>query len=157
MKLTKSVQEALGLMAPPIAVAFLQSPPAGISPYTGPPLPAGCAFWAQAQEGNSFYTKPSDHYGCAIGAYTHRIDLPEERAGELEGTVVLRVRSPHSKAGGPGGQGDSQQHACRRSSARPVRWLWQHAYRRSATRPAGPASGARPALRRRHHRALAGL
>ena len=32
---------------------------------------------------------PSDHLNCPIGSYTHAIDLPPERAGELEQTFAL--------------------------------------------------------------------
>lgn len=33
--------------------------------------------------GRTFYTLPSDHYNCPIGAYTHNIPLPPDRAEEL--------------------------------------------------------------------------
>jgi uncharacterized protein (DUF169 family) len=89
----KSIQELLGLRVPPIAVAFLTEPPAGLQAWDGADQPAGCAFWQQAQQGQAFYTRPSDHFNCAIGAYTHAIDLPPERASELEATVGLMVES----------------------------------------------------------------
>ena len=61
-------------------------PPAGVSPFTGT-APSGCTFWRLASEGRTFYTVPGDHYNCAIGAYTHNIPLPPERARELEETL----------------------------------------------------------------------
>src|SRR5204862_502510 len=42
-----------------------------------------------AAQGRSFYTVPGDHLYCPIGSYTHAIDLPPERAGELEQTLAL--------------------------------------------------------------------
>jgi uncharacterized protein (DUF169 family) len=83
----------LGLRVPPIAIAFLSAPPAGIPAWQGAAQPAGCAFWRRAQEGEAFYTVASDHFNCAVGAYTHAIDLPPERAGELNETIGLMVES----------------------------------------------------------------
>jgi uncharacterized protein (DUF169 family) len=53
-------------------------------------VPAGCVFWPEAAEG-SFYTVPADHYNCAVGAHTHHIPLPPERAPELEQTIGFMV------------------------------------------------------------------
>lgn len=87
------VQELLGLSKPPIAIGFLDNPPEGVPAWSGGPVPAGCYFWKMAQQGQTFYTTPSDHYNCAVGAYTHHIALPEERAGELEKTVGFMVQN----------------------------------------------------------------
>ncbi len=54
--------------------------------FTGS-VPSGCSFWRMAADGRSFYTKPSDHYNCAIGCYTHHLPLPPEREAELGQTV----------------------------------------------------------------------
>jgi uncharacterized protein (DUF169 family) len=89
------VQALLGLQKPPIAIGFLDSPPEGVPYWSGSPAPAGCYFWKKAQEGQTFYTLPSDHYNCAVGAYTHHIALPEERAGELEQTVGFMVTNDY--------------------------------------------------------------
>lgn len=88
----RNVQEMLGLRVPPVAVAFLDAAPAGLEAWQGA-VPAGCSFWQEAQKGNAFYTVSSDHFNCAVGAYTHGIDLPPERAGELMDTVGLMVES----------------------------------------------------------------
>ncbi|MFN7919161.1 MAG: DUF169 domain-containing protein [Bryobacteraceae bacterium] len=85
------VQELLGLSAPPIAIGFLDAPPAGVAQWTGGPTPSGCTFWRYAMQGQSFYTVPSDHYNCAVGAHTHAVSLPAERAKELEDTVGFMV------------------------------------------------------------------
>ncbi|MSP63962.1 MAG: hypothetical protein EXR72_27200 [Myxococcales bacterium] len=80
------LQGVLTLDRAPIAVAFLDAAPTGVRRFMGQ-VPSGCSFWsiaASAPAGKSaFYTVPSDHYNCPIGAYTHRIDLPAERAHEL--------------------------------------------------------------------------
>ena len=89
------VQALLGLSKPPIAIAFLDSPPEGVPAWNGGQTPAGCFFWKKAQEGHAFYTVPADHYNCAVGAYTHHIRLPAERAAELEDTIGFMVRSDY--------------------------------------------------------------
>lgn len=86
-----TVQALLGLRRPPVAVAYLDTPPAGVPAWDGGPAPAGCYFWKRAQEGQTFYTTPADHYNCAVGAHVHKIPLPMERAGELEQTIGFMI------------------------------------------------------------------
>jgi uncharacterized protein (DUF169 family) len=92
---TSRAQELLGLSKPPIAVGFLPEPPAGLPAWSGGQVPAGCAFWLKAQQGQSFYTVPSDHHNCAVGSYTHKISLPPERANELEDTLGFMVQNQY--------------------------------------------------------------
>src|SRR6266581_6789267 len=75
--------EALGLGRRPVAVTFLDAPPAGVARFAGSE-PSGCSFWRLAAAGRAFYTVPSDHYNCAIGSHTHSIRLPPERVQETE-------------------------------------------------------------------------
>lgn len=89
------VQALLGLSKPPVAVAFLSEPPSGVEKWEDGAVPAGCFFWRKAQEGRAFYTTPSDHYNCAVGAYTHQIALPTDRAAELEQTVGFMVETEY--------------------------------------------------------------
>lgn len=42
-------------------------------------------------EGKSFYTVPSDHYNCAVGAYVHAISIPAYRGNVLQDTVGFMV------------------------------------------------------------------
>lgn len=83
--------EALGLSSRPVAVGFLDSPPAGVSRWARGAVPAGCVFWRHAAEGKTFYTEPSDHWNCAVGAYTHGIALPAEKGPVLQDTVGFMV------------------------------------------------------------------
>lgn len=87
------VQTLLDLDRPPVAIGFFDSPPAGVPAWSGGPVPAGCTFWKQAQDGHAFYTTPADHYNCAIGSYVHSITLPEERGGELPQTLSFMVEN----------------------------------------------------------------
>ena len=81
------LRQALGDLRP-VAVSYLDAPPAGVEKFSGT-VPSGCTFWRLAAEGRAFYTVPSDFYNCAIGSYTHAIDLPDGRATEFTGTIEL--------------------------------------------------------------------
>jgi len=86
--LEQRLSAAIHLERRPVAVTFLQEPPAGVSQFAGS-VPSGCSFWRLAAQGQTFYTVPGDHYNCPIGSYTHNIDLPADRAQEL--TQVLGI------------------------------------------------------------------
>jgi uncharacterized protein (DUF169 family) len=86
----------LGLMRRPVAVSFRQDAPAGVPKFSGTE-PSGCSFWRIASDGRTFYTVPSDHYNCPIGSYTHNIELPSDRARELEETLGLMVQIGYLK------------------------------------------------------------
>jgi len=86
----RQLTDVLQLSRRPVAVAFRDTPPAGVSKLSGT-QPSGCSFWRLAASGQVFYTVPSDHYNCPIGSYTHNIALPPEREAELTGTLGLMV------------------------------------------------------------------
>jgi uncharacterized protein (DUF169 family) len=92
----QGMMKSLGLQKRPVAVKFLDAPPAGIEKFEGTE-PSGCSFWRLAAQGRTFYTVPSDHYNCPIGSYTHNIPLPPERAKELEQTLGLMVQIGYVK------------------------------------------------------------
>jgi uncharacterized protein (DUF169 family) len=80
------LREQLNLRRRPIAIAFRDTPPAGVPKFSGSE-PSSCSFWRVAAGGRAFYTVPSDHYNCAIGSHTHNIPLPPDRAQELTQTL----------------------------------------------------------------------
>jgi len=86
----RRMTELLGLATPPVAVSFTATAPPGL-PRVSRPGPAGCAYWKQAAEGAAFYTEAADHHNCPVGAYTHGVALPPERARDLEGVVGTMV------------------------------------------------------------------
>jgi len=86
MLLESTLNTELGLTRRPVAVSFLDSPPAGIDKFTGTE-PSGCSYWRLAGQGRRFYTVPSDHFNCPIGSHTHSIALPQERQHELGDTL----------------------------------------------------------------------
>ena len=87
----QTLSRALGLPRRPVAVAFRDTPPAGVPAFTGAE-PSGCSFWRVAASGRTFYTVPGDHHNCPIGSHTHAIPFPAARASELEQTLGLMTR-----------------------------------------------------------------
>ena len=86
MSTATGIAELLDLSTQPVAVKFQDTAPPG-TPRIDQAAPSGCTYWKYAAEGRTFYTEASDHYGCPIGSYTHGIDLPPEKASELEGLL----------------------------------------------------------------------
>jgi len=78
------------LSRPPVAVAFLPSPPPGL-PRIDRSAAAGCAYWKHASDGHTFYTTAEDHQNCPVGAFTHGVTLPPAKTAELQslmGTMI---------------------------------------------------------------------
>ena len=86
--MTEQIQKLLDLKASPVAMSFCDEPPERM-PHVEKAEASGCSYWRRAAEGESFYTEAADHYNCPIGCHTHNVELPEERAGELHGTLGL--------------------------------------------------------------------
>jgi uncharacterized protein (DUF169 family) len=76
----------LQLKSSPVAIAFRDAPPAGLERVDAAG-PSSCAYWKLAAEGRSFFTAADDHQGCAVGTYTHGLDLPPAKMGELQGLI----------------------------------------------------------------------
>jgi uncharacterized protein (DUF169 family) len=81
---------SLGLAHPPVAIAFLSTPPDGL-PRAVKPEAAGCGYWKQASEGRAFYTVPEDHANCPVGAVTHGVTLSAEKSAELQSLVGTMI------------------------------------------------------------------
>lgn len=85
------LQALLRLELPPVAIAFRDKAPDGVSRIPSP-APAGCGYWKLAAEGKIFYTEAADHYTCPVGAHTHGIELPAAVAQELQGLIHTMVQ-----------------------------------------------------------------
>lgn len=83
--LARLLQERLGLDLPPVALALVTEPPAGLA-TDDRPAPSACTFWRRAERG-VFYASAEDHMGCAIGAMVMGFELSEEKVQELMGLV----------------------------------------------------------------------
>ncbi|HVN07722.1 MAG TPA: DUF169 domain-containing protein [Patescibacteria group bacterium] len=81
----------LHLESRPVAVAFSDAPPAGLT-RIDKSAASGCSYWKLAAEGRSFYTEAQDHWGCPVGSHTHNVPMPPEKQKELEGMVGTMVQ-----------------------------------------------------------------
>jgi uncharacterized protein (DUF169 family) len=84
--LARDLTDLLALRAPPIAISFHDAPPPGL-PRVAVAAPAGCAYWSRAAAGERFHTVAEDHFGCAVGAYTHGAELGAAQQADLHGLL----------------------------------------------------------------------
>jgi uncharacterized protein (DUF169 family) len=92
----RDLTKRLELGRRPVAVSYLKQPPAGVQPFAGT-MPSGCSFWRLAAQGRVFSTVAADHYNCPVGSYTHGIEMPPERAGELDQTLGMMFEARYLK------------------------------------------------------------
>jgi uncharacterized protein (DUF169 family) len=83
--LAQRLCDLLGLTDAPVAVSF-DAPP-GADAATPPAQPAGCCFWAPAQQ-QRLDTVATDHANCSVGSYTHGL-IPLEQAAAGADTAAL--------------------------------------------------------------------
>lgn len=95
--LAQSLQDALKLKLPPIAVTFTDNAPANLlSPATQ--QPAGCTFWEQAAQG-PLVTSAKDHELCAVGVYTHNLaDASPAYTSELGDVLKVMANLEYARA-----------------------------------------------------------
>jgi uncharacterized protein (DUF169 family) len=87
---TLSSIEKLHMTHAPVAVAFLDAPPPGMA-HVSQTEAAGCGYWKRAADGQAFYTTAEDHMNCPVGAFTHGVTLPAEKAAELQSLVGTMI------------------------------------------------------------------
>jgi len=85
-----SLTQLLDLTSPPVAISFVEAPPAGV-PHVSAGEPAGCGYWRRAAAGEVFYTVADDHKRCPVGAHTHNVPLSPAEQQELMGLVGTMV------------------------------------------------------------------
>ncbi len=85
-EIAKSLQDALGLSMPPIAVCFADVVPHGVA-VPEMHVAAGCVFWQEAARG-PVATSTRDHEQCAIGIYTHNMADPSDSHQSELGDVL---------------------------------------------------------------------
>jgi uncharacterized protein (DUF169 family) len=84
--LSRRLADLLDLTHPPVAVSFDEpADPNAARPV--PAQPAGCCFWAPAQEVR-LDTVATDHANCSVGSYTHGF-IPLEQAAAGADTAAL--------------------------------------------------------------------
>jgi uncharacterized protein (DUF169 family) len=72
-EIANTLVRSLRLTQPPVAVCLADEVPAGVQRWAGH-SPAGCRFWQEAAS-RVFATSAADHSLCAIGMYTHNLDM----------------------------------------------------------------------------------
>jgi len=88
--LRTSLTDLLHLTSAPVAIAFLDAAPPGVT-HVSAVEPAGCGYWRRAAQGEVFYTIADDHKGCPLGAHTHNVALSPAEQQELMGLVQTMV------------------------------------------------------------------
>jgi uncharacterized protein (DUF169 family) len=83
----ETLTQSLALSQPPIAVCLRNELPAGVELWSGA-APAGCRFWQEAAT-RVFATAARDHANCAIGQYTHNLNMTP--ASEKDLGDALRI------------------------------------------------------------------
>ena len=83
-KSTATVLDEIGLEYPPVAMAVVNTQPAGIDEK--PQAVSACAFWRTA-ETDVFYASSQDHCGCSVGGHVMGVDLPEPAQVELVDSI----------------------------------------------------------------------
>jgi uncharacterized protein (DUF169 family) len=87
--LAARLSELLGLERPPVALAFVEARPAGLTEVAAA-APSACSFWRRG-ETELLYASAAEHYACPVGAMTMGFALPAEeepRAEQLVGTMI---------------------------------------------------------------------
>jgi uncharacterized protein (DUF169 family) len=83
----QTLTDALDLTYTPVAIAILDAVPSGMALYEGV-VPAGCRFWQEATR-RVFATTPRDHALCAIGVYTHHLEVADDVRVDLDDALKI--------------------------------------------------------------------
>jgi uncharacterized protein (DUF169 family) len=86
-EISRCLIQALHLTQAPVAVSLTETIPSGVQTWEGH-SPAGCRFWQEAEK-RVFATSAADHQLCAIGLYTHNLEMTPPAASEL--ATALKV------------------------------------------------------------------
>lgn len=86
-EIAHTLTAALGLRQPPIAICFADQLPPDVPLWSGP-VPAGCRFWQEAAS-RTFATSAADHQHCAIGQYTHALQMTPASLADLQDALKV--------------------------------------------------------------------
>lgn len=81
----RRIVDALGLDRAPVALGFVDEPPAGVDRFAGA-VPAACAFWREAER-QVFFADADQHANCPIGAHVMGFPSDEARQADLQAVV----------------------------------------------------------------------
>jgi uncharacterized protein (DUF169 family) len=86
-EIARSLAESLRLAQPPVAIRFADQLPEGLPQWSGH-APAGCRFWQEATA-RTFATSAPDHERCAIGQYTHALEMGPGAQADLNDALQV--------------------------------------------------------------------
>ena len=89
----------LQLVHPPVGVAFLAQPPAGV-PVRTTVAPSACTLWRDGER-ETFYVTDAGHLGCAVGAVVLGMPLDDDARQRLGQTVAQMAGSGYLDADEP--------------------------------------------------------
>ncbi len=85
-EIAAAINSALDLDPPPVALAFVEQPPAGVDTIQSE-VPSSCSFWRRAEQ-EVFYAPAEAHFNCPVGAMVMGFELPQPVANELQQLVT---------------------------------------------------------------------
>jgi uncharacterized protein (DUF169 family) len=85
-EIAAAINSALDLDPPPVALAFVEQPPAGVDTIQSE-VPSSCSFWRRA-ENRVFYAPAEAHFNCPVGAMVMGFELPQPIANDLQQLVA---------------------------------------------------------------------
>jgi uncharacterized protein (DUF169 family) len=97
--IARELTRSLELDTPPVAIAFVDAPPAGVT-TTSAAVPSTCAFWRTA-ETQVFYAPADAHFNCPVGAFVMGFDLPKTVSDELMELVGTMTKCGYISAEEP--------------------------------------------------------
>lgn len=84
-EIAQGLASKLELDTPPIALAFVEEPPAGVPSFDAE-VPSSCTLWRRA-ESEVFYADAGKHMNCLVGAFVMGFELAEGQQQELMGLI----------------------------------------------------------------------
>lgn len=96
----RALTEQLALDTPPVALAFCDAAPLGVS-APGAAVPSACAFWRDAEHG-VFFASVERHANCPVGAYVMGFELTPALMQELQGLIGQMSACGYVRADEPG-------------------------------------------------------
>lgn len=84
-EIAQGIASRLQLDTPPIALAFVEGPPAGVASFDSE-VPSACTLWRRA-ETEVFYADAGKHMNCLVGAFVMGFELAPGQQQDLMGLV----------------------------------------------------------------------
>src|SRR5436190_7330591 len=84
-RIAEQWKKALELKEQPVAIAFVNNPPAGVE-RSSESAPSACTFWRRGQR-QLFYATAEDHSNCPIGLITMGFPLSAEKGEQAQSLV----------------------------------------------------------------------